>query len=341
MDTSINIKEIEAYSRDYAEKICNNYFAEKEKINGNDILELTNIKQINLLILKNLFENWISSSESVKSPYFNYDAPEVIEIHTRYNNILSRHILIPREHFEPLLTNSVKEAFLLIFSPFEFYSHIINDDRRNKISVDDLKNLKRYIKTNAHLLEDLITAMEKDPKGSMFIDEVYVLFNEVCENTQEDPEDISTYIEKFSSVIPLTPNQVYLETPEEEKQIQEDSVEEKIDSTSINEQFTQPQTTLAEEFSTEHSTLADFHESQPIESIKKGISINQKFLFVKELFNQNDDQFLDFISKLDNCKDINEANGIIQSDYIEPGKWDAENEIVIEFMEIVDKRFKS
>ena len=94
MDTSINIKEIEAYSRDYAESICNNYFAEKEKINGNDILELTNIKQINLFIIKNLFENWISSSESMKSPYFNYDAPEVVEIHTRYNNILSRHILI-------------------------------------------------------------------------------------------------------------------------------------------------------------------------------------------------------------------------------------------------------
>lgn len=341
MNTSINIKEIESYSREYAEKICTRYFAANEKISGQDILGLCNIKQINLLVLKNLFENWISSSESMKSPYFNYNAPEVVELYTKFSNVLSRHILITREHFEPLLTKSIKESLLLIFSPYEFYSHIINDDRRNKLSVDDLKSLKKYIKTNAHLVDDLITMMERETKAVMFIDEVYVMFNEVCENTKEDPEDITPYLEKLSSVIPLTPGQVYLEATEENIQHQPEPANDHVEVENINEQFSNEQSTLVEEFSNEQSTIADFHEGQPIESIKRGININQKFLFVKELFSMDDDEFLDFISKLDECNNFSDANIIIQSQYIDSDKWDAENEVVQEFMDIVQKRFKS
>jgi len=341
MDTSINIKEIESYSREYAEKICTGYFADNEKISGQDILGLCNIRQINLLVLKNLFENWTSASESMKSPYFNYDAQEVAELYTKFSNVLSRHILISREYFEPLLTNSVKEAILLMFSPYEFYSHIINDDRRNKLSVDDMKSLKKYIKTNAHLLEDLIMMMEREAKNVMFIDEVYHMFNEVCENTKEDPEDISPYLEKLSSVIPLTSEQVYLEIPEEKTQPQAEPVEVPDDTVNINEQFSNEQSTLVEEFSNEQSTIADFHEGQAIESIKRGININQKFLFVKELFNQDDDEFLNFISRLDECTDLPIANNLIQSEYIDSGKWNKEDEVVLEFLDIVQKRFKS
>ena len=341
METSINIKEIESYSLKFSKKICDEFFAQKEKINGNEILELCDIIQINLLVLKNLFENWLDSSEKMKSPYFNYESVEVRELYSKYSNTLSRNILIDRENFEPLLSESVKEIFLLIFSPYEFYSHFINDDKRHKIRLTDLKNLKKYVKINSHLLDDLIVLVEKDGRESLFIDEVYELFNEVCESTKEDPEDITQYLESLSNVVPLKAEQIYLEDPSEKVTETNDKESDNSDSGIINEQYVDEKTPLMEKFSNEQSTLADWHEKMGIESIKKNISINQKFLFVKELFNENDEEFLDFITRLDSCNDYDGADQIMKSEYLERDKWDVDSEAVKEFIEIIEKRFKS
>ena len=341
METSINIREIESYSMDFSKKICDEFFSENNKISGNEILELCEIRQINLLVLKNLFEEWRDTSENLISPYFNYENEEVRELYKKYANALSRNILIDRDHFEPLLSISVKEAFLLIFSPFEFYAQFINSEKRNKISLSDLKTLKKYIKINGHLLDDLIKIVENDTRESIFIDEIYELFNEVCESTKEDPEDITKYIDMFSKVIPLKAEQVYLESSGTDTTEKTDLKKTESESQTINEKFHQEKSPLVEKFVISKNTLADKHEQMPIESIKRSISINQKFLFVKELFNGDDDEFLAFISELDNCLDLKEADQMINTRYHETGKWNEESDTVQQFRQIVNKRFRS
>ena len=49
---------------------------------------------------------------------------------------------------------------LLIFSPYDFYTHILemNDDA---MKVEDLKRILRYVKVNKNLLEVMIQKVEE------------------------------------------------------------------------------------------------------------------------------------------------------------------------------------
>ena len=61
---------------------------------GDDILRLTSSKQLNLFILKNIYDNWILSFEKNKSNYFNYKNDDILEKIDSLQNILSNHIHI-------------------------------------------------------------------------------------------------------------------------------------------------------------------------------------------------------------------------------------------------------
>ncbi|MBB6458934.1 hypothetical protein [Flammeovirga kamogawensis] len=74
-------------------------------------------------------------------------------------------------------------------------------------------------------------------------------------------------------------------------------------------------------------------------SIKASININQKFVFQKELFDNNADVMNLAIEKLDNCKDYTEAIGLIKSDYAQQYEWDFTTSAVMDFINIVDNKF--
>ena len=58
MTNKWNEAEIKNTSLGFAEVVCEEYFKSKENINGSEIINLTEVKQLNLFILKELFEKW-------------------------------------------------------------------------------------------------------------------------------------------------------------------------------------------------------------------------------------------------------------------------------------------
>ncbi|AZQ61515.1 hypothetical protein EI427_04510 [Flammeovirga pectinis] len=73
--------------------------------------------------------------------------------------------------------------------------------------------------------------------------------------------------------------------------------------------------------------------------IKATISINQKFVFQKELFDNNADVMNLALEKLENCNDYTEAIGLIKSDYAQQYEWDFTTDAVMDFINIVDNKF--
>src|SRR5690606_38002277 len=126
MDSKLNYPAIEAYSAAYAKKLTNSFFREEEFINGKQILELSNVPQVHLLVITNLFQKWKKESGTLQSPYFNYEAEEVKSALQRFMNVLSNNIAIKKANFEPLIKKSVTDALLLIFSPYDFFKKEIN-----------------------------------------------------------------------------------------------------------------------------------------------------------------------------------------------------------------------
>ena len=99
-------------------------------------------------------------------------------------------------------------------------------------------------------------------------------------------------------------------------------------STSINDSFAS---------GAPEKTVADKLRQQPITDLKSAIGLNQKFLFMNDLFEGENEKFNDAINKINSFKTLKEALAYIDREI--SSAWDKENSSVINFMDLVERRF--
>lgn len=338
MESNINHRVIESYSKSFADLQIKNSFKKKATIKGKEILEFCEIDQVNYFILKILFDKWKVEVENIKSPYFDYDDSEVKKSIKSLMNVLSQNILVKREDFKSLVEEAVYKALLLIFSPYEYYLQEINNPVFQQISISDLQAIKKYVKINGLLLDAYINRFETDGIQAVFNDDAVRIFDEVCETIKDTPEDFESYQQQFSKVLPLDLNEVYSQP---DKTIQKNTVDENnLDSDSLNEKFKTEKQTLLDTLETEKKeAIIDIHEKKPLEGIKKSITINQRFMFENDLFNGDKSEFEMVINYLDNCSTNQEAMEFINENYVDKKNWDHEKTEVIEFFNVISRRF--
>jgi len=84
-------------------------------------------------------------------------------------------------------------------------------------------------------------------------------------------------------------------------------------------------------------TVADKLSRQPIKDLKSAIGLNQKFLFMNDLFEGENEIFNNAINKINSFNTLPEAIAFIDSDL--SSAWDKENSSVLNFMDLVERRF--
>lgn len=350
MDSKLNYSAIEVYSVAYTRKVVNSFFGVEESINGKQILSLTNLQQVNLLIIKNLFEKWNKETSKFRSPYFNYDSEEVKKALENFMNVLSNNINVKKSHFEPLLKKSVTDTIFLVFAPYAFYSKEINHPERSRISINNLREMRRYIKVNNTILDRLITRFKQDDMVEVFNDEGFDILNDIMEEIDLPKVDWDEYLHKFSEVQPLSLNMIFQDAEDEngdedfERPLVKNESKAPVDKNKaakiINDQFYKEQKTLHEQLAQRPApTIAELHQ-QKIDSLQKFITLNQKFMFVKELFSGDHDAYTSALGKLEQCDTMETAQAVLHRDYIDKYNWDMEGEEAGEFMEILAKKFR-
>jgi hypothetical protein len=75
--------------------------------------------------------------------------------------------------------------------------------------------------------------------------------------------------------------------------------------------------------------------NKQITSLRKSISIGNRFMFQRELFGNDADKMNQAIDFIDTCSNLHEAEKYISENF----HWDAEKESVIEFMNLVNRKF--
>ena len=336
MESNINHQVISSYSKSFSDRLVHVFFKEKLIIKGEEIPGFCEIKQLNFFILKILFEKWKTELDMLKSPYFDYQSNDVKKAIGTFMNVLSKNILIKKEDFKPLLEEATYKALLLIFSPYEYYLQEINKSSSNQITINDLEAGKKYVKINTHLLQAYIDRFHADGIQAVFNDDAVRIFDEVCENIKETPEDFDAYHQMFARILPLDLNRVYSGT-----QIKEGNEEVQAeDAHSINDKFNTKKQTLLDTLGTEKKGgILDIHANKPLDGLKKSITINQRFMFENDLFKGDKGEFEMVVNYLDNCTSHHEAMDFVSQNYIQKKKWDTEKEEVIEFLSVVNKRF--
>ncbi len=133
----------------------------KKVLQGNDIIELTISKQLNLFILKNIYDAWNKNFEKNKSIYFNYKDKKVLSAIVSLKNILSNHIEIDIENLKDLIKKSIIEVIEYVFNPKNF----INDDILKEIDLsgESINRRSKFFVDNKKVFINLIeSSREKD-----------------------------------------------------------------------------------------------------------------------------------------------------------------------------------
>jgi len=197
MSNKLNLSAVERYSKAFATKVCNDFFTENSSITGKQVLGLTSLLQVNMLTIKALFDKWQSDNQRLRSPYFDFNAQEVQQALKTFMNTVSQHISIKREHFEPLLVDSVGETLVLILEPQTFYKELMRDLPSFKFSEENILPLTKYILIN----KDILPQLAKNLNGLEF-----VFANQAMnwlDETQLSVENPDKYLAQFAEIIPI------------------------------------------------------------------------------------------------------------------------------------------
>lgn len=350
MDEKISVKALEDYSDDYASKVTAAFFSSKDRISGPEILELCDIQQINLFVIRELLKAWKLEAQRLRSPYFDYAAPPVADALAKFQNVLSNHIAISRENFQPLLKKAVSQTLYLILNPYDFYSSTLTAAGES-LKLEELRNDVKYIKLNRTPLERLLTELEKKQASTISGKEAFAKLDHILEEVNFTPEDVESHLSKFSAIVPLVLENLYEGTAALPTHSATSTEPAKAEPPVVKNEpppapKAEPATAKAETKNAgppiplydqqpgKGSTLAENFQKR--RKIKDSLTINQKFMFTKILFNGDFELFSAAVERLDELDNLGQAQNYLTNNYAE---WNPESEEYQEFMEIVERRF--
>lgn len=153
--------------------------------------------------------------------------------------------------------------------------------------------------------------------------------------------------EKAKPIIPEKKDEAEVKKPELPKQtvvnqpkIEEEHKSEQVDHSQgeiLAEKF-QGKQKFRNEVIAEHTTKVDMStklQNKPIGDLTKAIGINDKFLFIKELFNGDSARYSETISHLNSFSDLNDAIIYLQDNF----EWPETNEYAAKFIDLVRRKF--
>lgn len=138
------------------------------------------------------------------------------------------------------------------------------------------------------------------------------------------------------------------ESPEKveemEEEISEDDTPEVIpksdDPTGEEEQTEQQPETVNDQFESEAETVAEHHEKAKESSMMKLISVNHQYMFVKELFKDDQVSFQNALYELEEQTSFDGAVEYLVQSYAREFEWDMQSTEVKELLKVLFRKFR-
>ncbi|MCV9388606.1 hypothetical protein [Reichenbachiella ulvae] len=111
-------------------------------------------------------------------------------------------------------------------------------------------------------------------------------------------------------------------------------------SPNLNEQFAgEDIQTLNQRFE-EKETIASQLESKPTEELTRSISINQRYMFVNDLFEGNEKDYEKALYQMETSKSFDASVELLVQSYAKKYTWDMNSDEVKELLKVIFKRFR-
>lgn len=324
MENNINLSAIELYSRKALKPFLEKYF-KGDKVTGQEILLLSPIEQVNLFIIQQLFDKWQEETSQLKSPFFDYKNANVQEALKAFMSKLSQHILVSKEDLTPLILQAISNAIFYVVAPVQYLEQkYFQADK--KFSTEDLKNIFKYLKAHPKLATYLKEHSEEwgEKKGSELIALIKTEFGE----TYSDSAVEDNLAHLMNGVLPVSPSDFHYAEPSRNK------VNTLVDNIQ-SEQLTINDLVAKEQ----KDTPINLHTKNKVVDIRSAMSINQKIMFVKELFNGDNAAFENAMSLADSSDSYEKAVNLMIDHYSIRFKWEIDSVEVNELFDLIGRKF--
>ncbi|WP_097127068.1 hypothetical protein [Spirosoma fluviale] len=201
MSNKFNANALSEYSKSYARRIASDFYQQHSTMNGQQILSLTPISQINLFVISSLSDKWQADAAKFRSPYFDFTNEEVQEALRNFMNVVSQYISVRREHLEPLLADATRRAIIMIFDPRAYFDDMLRSQPEFTLTADALKQVIRYTKINQFIPTHILQRMNGKP--FIYATQALTYLDEVLTQRGHDVEKYDTFVELFSEKLPM------------------------------------------------------------------------------------------------------------------------------------------
>ncbi len=323
MENSINVSAIELYARKAAKPFVDHFF-NSEKLKGKDIVQFCPIEQVNYFILQQLFAKWQEETSNLRSPYFDYSQEEVKQAMKVFMGQLSQFILIGKEDFSPLLVQSIFNTIYYSVAPVSFLGQKYLVAKKN-YNADELANLFKYLKLHPKIMDFMKLNISRfDERNGKEI--AFIIESEFgAKYVNKEIEQI--VLNLFNKVLPVLPSDFHYEDATS-KQPSETHLEEPAQVT-INDLIKREN----------KSTVLHMHVKNKVIDLRSAMSINQKFMFIKELFKGDSLSFEAAMSLADGCENYEKAVGALIDAYSQHYNWEIDSEEVNELFDLIGRKF--
>lgn len=244
------------------------------------------------------------------------------------------------EH-EPVVKTKTQQSAVIILDNTEIKTEkqIIQEK-----SVDPANNVEPVIKIA--MVEEPVKVVQK-PVTPVLHDEHQPVPGVIVNGIMEYLEDTITEIaEEDGGNMPEAEEEDEWQQPEPEKRFQTkkseaEQQELRLDETPADDQQNKR---LGDSFSKERSVnelmsadtqkLENKISNMPVSSIQAAVGINDRFQYIRELFDGDADKFAETVAKLDSMSDLKDAVVYLQQNF----KW-KKTEVSLKFVTLIKRRF--
>ncbi|AMR28942.1 hypothetical protein A0257_18770 [Hymenobacter psoromatis] len=210
MPDKYSLAKCEQYGRRLASRLSQQFFGPQPEatLDGPALLTFTPVRQVNLLVLRQLLGRWQQEASQLRSPFFDFEATPVRAALGQFMNVLSRHIRLDRAALEPLLAQAVANTLVLSTAPATAFERLLLPPP-NPAEADDnvplaaLRDHLRYFDQAKPFFEGFVNSLPTGsaPLSREFLRQSFDLYQ--AAHAKELPA-LPPLVSEFSALLPLT-----------------------------------------------------------------------------------------------------------------------------------------
>jgi len=210
MPDKYSLAKCEQYGRRLATRLSQQFFGPQPEatLDGPALLKFTPVRQVNLLVLRQLLGRWQQEASQLRSPYFDFEAAPVRAALGQFMNVLSRHIRLDRAALEPLLAQAVADTLVLATAPATAFERLLLPpagpaDADDNVPLAALHDHLRYFDQAKPFFEGFVNSLPTGnaPLSRDFLRQSFDLYQ--AAHAKEVPA-LPPLVSEFSALLPLT-----------------------------------------------------------------------------------------------------------------------------------------